>query len=483
MLDQDGFRYDVVVLDGDRQVVGFVSRLWRTLRMRGLEGRAAINLKSVAERTALLSYSAAGAGVRTPRLLGLGMADDSAAMVMEHARGAVSLRDLPEGIADGPSGDFIMAEAWKQLRRAHTAGLAHRHLTADVVLTHRDDAGTPHVWIAGWDQGDVASSSFSRRLDLAQMLALLALRFGPERAVASAAKALPDGDISAIGPLLQTIALPSSTREEIRRQKGLIDDLRTALVEKLPEANVEPAKITRFGPRTVIMVGLAIIVGWVLIGTLSFDDIQYAVTEANLWWLAVAFAVACVGWVGASLSLVAFTPGRIPLRKAIQTQMAASFVAVAMPAGIGPAAINLRMLTKRGITTPMAVATVALVQVTQVLVTVLVLLGLTIATGAGGLAEAPPTELLAILGILVVVIAILMLVPPVRRWAWSKARPTLAQIGPRLSQMLSQPLRLTLGLAGNVILLMSTIVAFWATLQACRHKGHHRHRRQLETSK
>src|SRR5690606_28849725 len=81
----DGVRRDVVVLDGDRQVVGLITRLWRALRLRGIEGRAAISLKAVAERTALLSYAATAAGVRTPRLLGIGEMGDSIVLVLEHA--------------------------------------------------------------------------------------------------------------------------------------------------------------------------------------------------------------------------------------------------------------------------------------------------------------------------------------------------------------------------------------------------------------
>src|SRR5690606_20249480 len=52
MFTPDGDRRDVVVLDGDRHVVGMLTRAWRALRLRGLEGRAQVSLKAVAERTA-----------------------------------------------------------------------------------------------------------------------------------------------------------------------------------------------------------------------------------------------------------------------------------------------------------------------------------------------------------------------------------------------------------------------------------------------
>lgn len=458
----DDVRRDVVVLDGDRQVVGLITRLWQALRLRGIEGRAAISLKAVAERTALLSYAATAAGVRTPRLLGIGESGDSIALVLEHAAHAVSLRDLPEDEVR----DDVLAEAWEQLGRAHAAGLTHRSLTQDVLLTHRDPDGGPHVWITGWEQGDIASSPLSRRLDLVQMLALIGLRVGPHRAVASAVRALPDADIAAIGPLIQSIALPRTTREEVRRVKGLLGELRDALVERLPEASVQPQRISRFSARTVLTTTLMIIAVAVIVTTINFNEIAEAVRGANPWWIAVAFALAITTWFGAGLTLVAFSPTRVPIGRATLTAAAGSFVALAAPAGIGPAALNLRLLTQRGVSMSMAVATVALVQVSQFVVTVLLLVALSIFTGSGALVELPsPAVLITLGGIALAVVATLM-VPPVRRWGMGYIGPRLAQVWPRLAQMLSHPGRLALGVAGNLTMTLGYIVALWCCLAA-----------------
>ncbi|GGM10454.1 flippase-like domain-containing protein [Promicromonospora citrea] len=457
----DGVRRDVVVLDGDRQVVGLITRLWRALRLRGIEGRAAISLKAVAERTALLSYAATAAGVRTPRLLGIGETGDSIVLVLEHAAPAVSLRDL----ADDEVDDDVLAGAWDQLTRAHAAGLTHRALTQDVLLVHRAEDG-PHVWVAGWEQGDIASSPLSRRLDLVQMLALVALRVGPRRAVASAVRALPDADIAALGPLIQSIALPWTTREEVRRAKGLLGELRGALVERLPEASVQPQRISRFSARTVLTTTLMIVVVAVVVTTINFTEITQAVRGANPWWIAVAFALAVLTWLGAGLTLVAFSPARVPLGRATLTAAAGSFVALAAPAGIGPAALNLRLLTQRGVSMSMAVATVALVQVSQFVVTVLLLVALSIFTGSGALVELPSPAVLITLAAVALAVVAALLVPPVRRWGMGYVAPRLRQVWPRLAQVMSHPGRLALGVAGNLVMTLGYIVALWCCLAA-----------------
>lgn len=462
MFTDDGERRDVVVLDGDRQVVGTLTRLWQSLRLRGIEGRAAISLKAVAERTALLSYAATAAGVRTPRLLGMGESDDSFVLVQEHARGAVSLRDLP----DDEVTDAVLAEAWAQLRRAHDAGLTHHALTSDVMLVGRGDDGAPQVWLTGWEQGEIASGPLTRRIDLAQMLALVALRVGAHRAIASADAALPEDEVVAIGPVLQPVALPTATREEMRRDKALLKDLRAALVERLPQADVEPLRINRFSARTVITVTLTIVAVAVIVTTINFEQITEAVSQANPWWAVFAFVLGMITWVGSALTFVAFSPQKIPMTRATLTQMAGSFVALAAPAGIGPAALNLRMLQRRGVSTPMAVATVALVQASQFVITVVLLVVLSIFTGSGGLVELPSTTvLLAIAGVAAAVLATL-LVPAVRTWVLAKIRPTVEQVWPRLSEMLSQPGRLALGLGGNVVMTLGYVLAFDAALAA-----------------
>lgn len=459
----DGPRLDVVVLDGDRQVIGVLTRLWRSLRLRGIDGRSAISLRAVAERAALLAYAAQAAGVRSPRLLGLAEADDSMLLIQEHPVGTMPLRDVPTDKLTDP----VLREAWRQLEIAHAAGLAHRQVTADVLLLGTTDDGDPEVWLTGWEAGDVASSTLARRMDLTQLIALLALRVGAERAMASAAEVLSESDIEALGPLLQVVALPTSTREDLRKHKEVITELRQAFVDRLPEADVEPVSLVRFGARTIITLVLTVVAVFVVLTTINFEEIKEALLDAQPWWALVAFALGVVTWVGSAGTFVAFSPVKLSVFRATAVQAAASFVALAAPAGLGPAALNLRMLTKRGVSTSLALATVALVQVSQFVVTVLLLVGLSVATGDGGvLRSLPSTTMLAAVAIAAAVVAAAFLVPWVRRWIVAKLEPMYRQVWPRLSEMLGQPWRIAAGFAGNIVMTMGYVLAFDAALAA-----------------
>jgi len=458
----DGPRLDLVVIDGDRQVAGMVSRVWRSVRLRGIEGRSVQSLRQTAERTALLTYAARAAGVRTPDLLRVAEAEDSMLLVQSHPGTAVPLTELP----DDELTDDVLREIWVQLRTAHEAGIAHRALTSDTVLVE-NFMGTPLVWIVGWENGYVASSELARRMDLTQMLAMLAVRVGVDRALQSAADSLDDDDLAAIGPLLQGITLPERTRTQVRRHRKVLSDLRDAIVARIPEADVEPQQLVRFGARSLLTIVLPIAVVLLLVTRINLDQITGALSESDWRWTVVAFLLGMLTIVGAGLAITAFSPVRLPFWRTLQVQAAANFVALAAPAGIGPAALNLRMLTRRGVSTTLAAATVTMVQVSQVVVTVVMLGVLSVLSGGSNESALPVSPaVLLIVALIAAVVAASLLVPKVRQWVMAKIRPTLKQIWPRLVDILGRPWRLAVAIAGNLVMTLGFVLAFDACLAA-----------------
>ncbi len=142
-------------------------------------------------------------------------------------------------------------------------------------------------------------------------------------------------------------------------------------------------------------------------------------------------------------------------------------MALAAPAGVGPAALNMRMLSKRGVPAPLGVATVALIQVSSVVVTVTGLVALTLTTGSQStLSSLPSAAILIGVGASIAVLALALLVPRVRKFALAKVMPVVRQTWPRLSQVLSKPWRLGLGLGGNLLMTVGYIGAFYASLEA-----------------
>jgi len=462
--DAAGTRLDAIVLDQDRQVVGMLQQTWRALRLRGMDRRSVVSLRQAAERAALLAYAAAAAGVRTPHMAGIGEAEDSMILLQRHPAGLRTLGDMHAAEIS----DASLAAVWEQLAKAHEAGLAHRAITSDSVLfgPHPDEAGHA-VWLIGWHDGDIASSDLARRLDVTQMLAVLALAVGADRAVASAATVLERDTLTSVAPLLQPVALPAMTRTAAKSRGDVLPAVRQALLDLLPEAaESEPFRLVRLGWRTVALVTISAIVLLVVITRLDFAGIVDAVRGADPWWMTMAFALSLTTYVGAAMAMKGFAPITLPMGDTLLTQVAASFVALAAPAGMGPAALNLRLLQRKRVATSLAVASVAIVQLTLFATTVLLLVVVSAVTGDSRVFHQFSSTGVLIGAGVVVVLCLVLAVPKVRGKVWRRFGPTFAQAWPRLVWVLGQPKKLALGLGGNLLQAVGYVAAFWASLQA-----------------
>ncbi|WP_084106231.1 lysylphosphatidylglycerol synthase transmembrane domain-containing protein [Demequina sp. NBRC 110056] len=459
----EGHRLITIALDGDRHAAGFLTKLWNTMRFRGIDARAEVSLRHSAESTALASHASRTAGVRTARVLGMSQARDTMITVYQRPLATRALSDIP----DDEVTDSLLDAVWAEVRKANEAGISHRSLSADTILVGEEDStGEPVVWITTWEMGEVAAPALSRRLDAVQVMGATAAIVGSDRAVEAAFRALGEDVVEQIAPLLQTIVLPRETRQAVKKEK-LLPKMRSSIVQRLPDAEIEQQNIVRFGWRTVLTIAAAVIAVAVIIAGFNTQDVITAVQEANPWWLLAALVWAMFTFVGAALAMIAFSPIKLPWTRVLLVQVAAAYIALAVPAGIGPAALNLRLLTKRRVAGPLAVATVALVQVSAIVVTVGGLLVLTLVTGSEGtLAALPSGTVLLGIGIVVAVVVAAMLVPKIRRWALAKIMPPLRQTWPRLVQVLGQPLRLLLGLSGNFVQTIAYVGAFYCTLQA-----------------
>ena len=264
----------------------------------GLAG-SADSVKAAAERSMLTTISAKRAGVHLPEPMGLAQAGDSIMTVMRVLPPTASLKDLAE--ADALT-DEILDEAWKQLVFAHAHAISHRHIAPSSLVVDESS----QVWLIHWDEGEVATNELNQRIDVAQMLTLLAIYVGKDRALASARRNLSEEALVGCAPVLQKAVLPSEVTASLRRS-DLLDKLREGIVADTPQESVQPANLQRFAPKTMITFAVLALAAIILMGSLNFSDIVAAVKQANPIWIAIAFAFAAATWVGGRLDC---HPGR-----------------------------------------------------------------------------------------------------------------------------------------------------------------------------
>lgn len=453
-----GVPYEITMLDPGRGMTGTLLEVWNNVRLRGLSRWVSPSVKAAAERSMLTTISAKRAGVHLPEPMGLAQAGDSIMTVMRVLPPTASLKDLAE--ADALT-DEILDEAWKQLVFAHAHAISHRHIAPSSLVVDESS----QVWLIHWDEGEVATNELNQRIDVAQMLTLLAIYVGKDRALASAQRNLSEEALVGCAPVLQKAVLPSEVTASLRRS-DLLDKLREGIVADTPQESIQPANLQRFAPKTMITFAVLALAAIILMGSLNFSDIVAAVKQANPIWIAIAFAFAAATWVGGAVPLVAFSQEKVKFGDSILAQVAASIVTLVAPAGIGPAALNLRFLTKQKMSTAAAVTTVTLQQISQFLVTISLLVTVLFFSGSSLSVSLPYGAIIAGVAVVALVVIICISIPKIRKFIWSKIEPTWKQVYPRLMWVAGQPQRLLAVLAGNMLMNIGFVGAFWASLKA-----------------
>ncbi len=451
-----GLAYEIIAMDPGQELTGTLLEMWNNLRLRGISRWVSPSLKAQAERSSFTTLQALRAGVFTQEPIGIASASDSIILVMSALPPTTPLTELGEDASDE-----VLDRAWEQLHFAHSRGISHRALTPEAVVVD----SSSDVWLLDWDSGEVATTELNQSIDIAQMLVLTALAVGPERALEAGRRCVGEETLIACAPVIQKPVLPAEINQRLRRS-DLLGELRAALVGDSEAETAPTADLQRFRPRTIFTIAVAFIAVFIVVGSLNFNDIVTTVKSANLWWMLASAVLACLIWVGSAVPLVALSPEKLSLRETLVAQVAASIITIVAPAGVGPAALNLRYLRKRRVPTAMAVTTVTLMQISQALITIILLLLVMVIAGSSLSVSVPYGTILGVVAVVMVAVGIIVAVPKVRRWIWAKIQPTWQQVYPRLLWIIGQPRRLAAVVGGNLLMNIGYVGSFWTALLA-----------------
>jgi glycosyltransferase 2 family protein len=355
----------VVVYDRDQQAAGAIYRLYRRVRVLGQVSRSApLSVDRAVGRRALLSYAAEDAGAPTPRLRALIWAGPEASVLAYEHHGGRPLAQRDTGCSDAE-----LSQIWEAAGRLHAHKVTHRGLTADRILL----TGDGQAMLLDPGDGDVAASDLQIRLDVAQLIAELALAVGPDRVAGLAVEKMSAGDLVAVVSVLQPVALARPTGKALRRRRDVLPALRTRLLAAVPGGEVTPARLERIRLRLLTLVA-AVAAVYLLAGELGRANLRSVLREADWRWTVVALALSAATYVGAGEALIGFVAGRLSFRRTLLAQLASSFVTLVTPAAVGGATLNIRYLQRQKISAAAAAASVGVAQVVAFVLHVLLIL-------------------------------------------------------------------------------------------------------------
>ncbi|MFI8825815.1 lysylphosphatidylglycerol synthase domain-containing protein [Streptomyces sp. NPDC053431] len=524
---EDGPPLDVTVVDREQQAHGFFYRVWRRITLRAITTRRSIvSLRQALEQEALLAYAAIAAGANAPKLIATSeLGPDAVMLVYEHLGG----RTL-DSLDDQEITDDLVRSAWRQVKALQSRRIAHRRLAGDAILVDRSGK----VILTDLRGGEIAAGDLILRMDIAQLLTTLGLRVGAERAVRAAVEVLGPDAIADCLPLLQPIALSRSTRAELRRlarerskrereavlaaseaakqaraearaQSNLTADRKAARAEKLadkraekraldealdeareedllaqirqqvlrirPQAPVEPVRLERIKPRTLVSLLAGAVAAYFLLSQIARTPLS-TVSEADWRWVSAAVLFSALSYVAAAMSLLGFVPERVGFWRTVVAQVAGSFVKIVAPAAVGGVALNTRFLQRAGVRPGLAVASVGASQLFGLGAHILLLLSFGYLTGTEKSQSFTPSRTV-IAGLLTVAVLVLVVtaIPFMRKFVSTRLRSLFAGVVPRMLDVLQRPVKLVTGIGGMLLLTGAFVLCLDASIRAFGH-GH-----------
>jgi glycosyltransferase 2 family protein len=460
---EDGRRLFIKVLGSDQRDADLLYRAWRFLRLRDIgDTRPAASLIQAAEHQALVAVMAERAGVTVPAFRQvIKSADGSAVLAMDRVDGC-SLDLIPVQRVD----DTMIQELWRQVDTLHRARIAHRSLRAANIVVD----GTAQPWIVDFSFAELGATPRQIALDVAELLASLAVIAGADRAVAAAAAVIGPDCVAAAVPLLQPLALSAGTRRAIARHEGLLTRTRRAAAAASGRQDTELARIQRVRPRTLLAVAALAGAFYFLLPKLAQVGTSWqAVQSANWAWLPLVIVLSAVTYLASAIGLMGAIPQRIRLWPTVLAQGASSFINRVSPANVGGMALNARYLQKSGVPASAGVAAVGVNSLVGAVVH-LILIVVFFAWSGSGLGQAfklpSSSKLLASLAVIAAVIGIVFATRPGRRFAKGKLVPGLRSAAASLGQVAQHPGRMTMLFGGSALVTLAYIGAFAASAEA-----------------
>ena len=471
----DGTRIRVHLSGRDTRGSGLARRLWALARLQpAVAGHIALSSRVQVEQLALACYLAQQADVPSPAVRLLGEMPGETLVLVTSIPGSepeAGAAPRPEaGAVQQPEAGVAQLAAqltgatalFAALRRLHNVGVAHRDIRPANVFMSGNRAGFRSL-----DAAEPGASELTRRLDLVQALATLAVTCGPAGAVTALRAGYGPVDQVSVAAVVQPVALSPWGWRAARAATGSLNEIRHQLLGANGTVPAAP-RLERFRWRTVATAIALTIAAYLLIGEISGVDVLGTLGEANPGWLAVAVLASAVTYLGAAIGIAAFVPQRLSIWRGYFVQLATAFVGVAMPSTVGHIAVNARYLHREKVDEGTIAAAVTVSQLVNIVTTVLLLIVLGVLTGSGlsKFKIAPGGDVLIGLAVIVAVVAVVLAVPRTRTMVTGAVWPHLRQIWPRLLEALSHPLRLAVAAGANLLLsaayTMALLAALWS---------------------
>ncbi len=353
--DSAGGPLKVRVLGRDAQDTQRISRRWRSLAYRDPRRSAPVGRLEQVEHEALATVMAAQAGVRVPEVVTATLGTQGDAIIVTRQPGIDPLEDASPGSVT----DALLRALWKEVATLHASGMSHGRLNARNVAVIE---GKPVL--LDFSVATLGAPPTAIDIDVAELLVASTVLVGPDRALASALHGAGVDAVKGAIPFLERAALSPHVRDLAHDHEVELKALREAAAAATHEKVPELVALRRIRPRDFLFTALVALAAYLLITKLAkigFGTIYHELRSSDLAWVSVAFVLANLTYIPQAIALRGAVPTPLPLGPCVALESAVKFLNLTVPGSAGSVALHVRFLQKQGAATGEAVASGAIV--------------------------------------------------------------------------------------------------------------------------
>ncbi len=351
--DDSGDELLVKVYGRDAYDSALIAKFSRMVWYRDGGGEVGLSRLQAVEHEALMTLLAARAGVGSREVVTAGETEDGDALLV--LRGAAKpLAEMPAGEVD----DALLQTAWDVLARLGHAGIAHTQLDSATVAVSGKD-----VWLLDFGAATAAPTVNQLQTDRVQLLAATAAVAGTERATAATVSALGKDGTAALLPYLQSAALATPLRKDVKAAGIKVDDLRKQLAAAVGADEPELVKLRRMTWWTIIQAGLLLFAASAVVaafGNVDWEVVRKQLQNAAWGWIIAGFVVAQLPRLTQAVATLGSVAARLPFGPVYMKELATCYLNLAMPSSIARMAVNVRFFQCNGLPGVMAVTSGAI---------------------------------------------------------------------------------------------------------------------------
>ena len=280
------------------------------------------------EHEALLTLLAARAGVAVADVVGAERVGPSGdAVLVGRVPPGITLAEVDADHVNDIMTDDVLDAICRQLATLRAQGIAHGAISAETLVVDPQSQSAALI-----DFRNATSSAPTERLDgdLAGALAVMAMVVGTERAAAAADRCLDPEVVGGVLRHLRRASLDPRLARALRGKKQLLEELRTRIADAHAIEVPSLAEPRRVSWATMVVIIGTLIGGWALIGVLvDVTQSLDTVVGANWIWVAAAFALSQVPFVGSAVENLGSVAGVLPFGRVLALEVANSFSSLA----------------------------------------------------------------------------------------------------------------------------------------------------------